>query len=179
MVKTLTSDSYQIRSLRSLTAQPGVTSNETMIDRASRNKLAEVIRHFIGRFKDNFEYDDAAFDINTKDKGVIEIRDNVWLIYDDLKRHKMEGKWALSKKQDTIVKRCIVFLKSDYEYRWPKLPLYYKVTRPFVWLISFGIITRKLDNYFNGNGSLDVWPFFTENEYVSAKNNPSYCAKST
>ena len=57
---------------------------KTMTDRNSRNKHAEEIRHFIGCFKDNFEYDAAVFDIDTKDPGVIEIRQNIWLIYDDL-----------------------------------------------------------------------------------------------
>ncbi len=150
-----------------------------MIDRNARNKLAEEIRHFINCFKDNFEYDNAAFDIKTKDPGVIDIRQNVWLTYDDLSRHKMEGKWALSNEQDVIIKRCIVFLKSNIEYKWPKWPLYYRVVRPFIWLISFGRLTDKLDSHFNGNGNLEVWPFFSEDEYEAAKKEPIYCAKST
>lgn len=146
-----------------------------MIDRVARNKLAEEIRHFIGGFKDNFEYDDAVFDIRTKDSGVIEIIQNVWLTYDDLRRHKMEGEWALSSEQLDIIRRCIVFLKSNIEYKWPKWPLYYRAARPLLWLISGGKLTKILDSRFNGGGDLEVWPFFSAEEYEDAKGHPVYC----
>jgi hypothetical protein len=148
-----------------------------MIDHRARNRLAEEIRHFIGCFKDNFEYDDAVFDIDTRDLGVIEIRQSIWLTYDDLRRHKMNGEWALTTKQTEIIKRCIVFLKSNYEYKWLKWPLYYKAARPFVWLLSFGQLTEKLDKDFNRNGDLEAWPFFSKEEYEAAKKKPSYSIK--
>ena len=147
-----------------------------MIDRIARNKLAEEIRHFLGCFKDNFEYDDAVFDIKTEDYGVIDIRQNIWLTYDDLRKHKMEGAWALSPEQSDIIKRCIVFLKSDVEYNWPKWPLYYKAARPILFLISYGILTKTLDNHFNGGGAMEVWPFFSSEEYEYAKAHPVYCS---
>jgi len=150
-----------------------------MIDRNARNKLAEEVRHFMGCFKTNFEYDDAAFDINTKDRGVIEIRQNIWLTYDDLRKHKMEGDWALTEDQMKIVKRCIVFLKSDFEYTWPKWPFYYRIVRPIIWLLSFGRLIIKSDKYFNGGGDLNVWPFISNAEYMSAKQEPKYCANNT
>jgi len=150
-----------------------------MIDRESRNKLAEEVRHFVEGFNTNFAYDDIVYNINTKDICVIEIRDNIWLTYDDLRQHKMEGKWALTNEQMDTIKRCIVMLKSDVEYKWPKWPLYYKVIRPFVWLLSLGCLTKSLDSHFNGNGDLNTWPFLSATEYEQAKSNPVYCAKST
>lgn len=152
---------------------------EDMIDRNARNKLAEEIRHFIDRFKDNFEFNDAVFDIDTKDPGVIEIRQAIWLTYDDLQRHKLEGDWVLSKEQTEIVKRCIVFLKSNFEYNWPKWPLYYRAARSIVCLLTFGRLTKKLDRYFNENGDSDAWPFFSQKEYEVAKKKPAYCSKNT
>lgn len=149
---------------------------KNMIDRNSRNKLAEEIRHFVGCFTDNFDFDDAIFEIETKDRGVNAIYDEVWLTYDDLKRHKLEGKWALTEEQIAIVKRAIVFLKSDFEYRWPKWPLYYKIIRPFIWLLSLGTLTKILDVHFNGNGDLGVWPFFSSEEYEEARKKPPYLA---
>lgn len=149
-----------------------------MIDRNARNKLAEEVRHFIGCFTDNFEYDDAVFDIDTKDQGVTEIYQNIWLTYDDLRRHKMKGKWALSETQLDIIKRAIVFLKSDCEYKWQKWPIYYRAMRPIIWLITFGQLTKVLDKYFNGDGELDVWPFYTSEEYEISRREPRYCAKS-
>jgi hypothetical protein len=44
-----------------------------MIDRQARDKLAEEIRHFVECFTDNFQFDDAVWEIETKDRGVTEI----------------------------------------------------------------------------------------------------------
>lgn len=48
-----------------------------MIDRESRNKLAEEVRHFVEGFNTNFEYDDVVSEIKTEDIGVIEVRENI------------------------------------------------------------------------------------------------------
>lgn len=150
-----------------------------MVDRQARNKLAEEVRHFVGGFTINFDYDDAAFDIDTKDKGVIDIRDEVWLTYDDLRKHKMKGDWALNQEQMDIVKRSIVFLKSDCEYKWPKWPFYYKFARPFIWLLSFGKAPKYLDGYLHRFGDKNVWPFFSVHQYELAKAEPVYCTNSS
>jgi hypothetical protein len=50
-----------------------------MIDRQARNRLAEEIRHFVECFTDNFQFDDAAWKIETKDRGVTEIYQAMWL----------------------------------------------------------------------------------------------------
>ncbi len=147
-----------------------------MIDRNARNNMAEEVRHFVECFTDNFEFDDAVFEIDTKDRGVNAIYDEVWLTYDDFTRHKLEGKWALNEEQIAIIRRAIVFLKSDFEYRWPKWPFYYKFSRPFIWLLSLGSLTKVLDARFNGNGDFEVWPFFSNEEYNEALQNPRYLA---
>lgn len=145
-----------------------------MIDRHARNKLAEEIRHFVECFTDNFQFDDAAWEIKTNDRGVTAVYEAIWLTYDDLTRHKMDGAHALSNEQLAVVKRAIVFLKSDREYTWPRWPLYYRVARPFLWMISFGVIAKRLDKHFHGNGDDEVWPFFTVEEYQMALKSPRY-----
>ena len=145
-----------------------------MIDRQARDKLAEEIRHFVECFTDNFQFDDAAWEIETKDRGVTEIYEAMWLTYDDLTRHKMDGVHALSKEQIAVVKRALVFLKSDCEYKWQNWPLYYRVARPLLWLFSFGVVTKRLDLYFHGNGDDYAWPFFTVADYQVALKSPRY-----
>jgi len=149
-----------------------------MIDHKARDKLAEEIRHFMGCFTDNYKYDDAAFDIDTDDRGVNEVYENIWLTYDDLRRHKLEGKWALSDEQKVIFKRAIVFLKSDSEYKWPKWPIYYRIARPIIWLLTFGRLCGKFDHHFNGHGDLNAWPFHSCKEFTEAKETPVYMSKS-
>jgi len=125
-------------------------------------------------FTDNFEFDDAALEIDTKDRGVHEIYTAMWLTYDDLRKHKMEGSWALTEAQMIIVKRAIVFLKSDCEYKRTKPPIFYKIVRPLLWLFSVGILTKQLDKHFNGNGDEDFWPFFCLSDYENAQKIPRY-----
>ena len=50
---------------------------KNMIDRKARNKLAEEVRHFVECFKDNFEFNDAIFELETEDRGVNAIYDEI------------------------------------------------------------------------------------------------------
>lgn len=149
-----------------------------MIDRQARDKLAQAIRHFIECFTDNMEFDDAAWEIETKDRAVNEIYYDMWLTYDDLTRHKLEGRHALTEAQLVAVKRAIVFLKSDCEYKWPKWPIYYQIVRPLLALLSWGRLIKRLDRHFHGNGDYDVWPFFSHEDYELSLRSPRYLAGS-
>ena len=91
-----------------------------MIDRDARDKLAEQIRHFVVEISDNFKFDDIVFDIKTDDIAVQEIRNQLWYTYDDLTRHKLKGKWSLKEAEMEIVKRFILFLKTDHECNKPR-----------------------------------------------------------
>lgn len=147
-----------------------------MIDRQARDALAQQIRRFVEGFSDNMEFDDAALKIKTRDRGVIEIYAGMWQTYDDFMRHKLAGRFALTEEQTATVKRAIVFLNSDYEYTWPKWPIFYKITRPFLLLVSWGYLSERLDRYFDGNGDYDVWPFFSRKNYELALKSPRYLA---
>lgn len=48
---------------------------------------------------------------------------------------------------------------------------------PLCTTANFRAFNRKLDRYFNGNGELDAWPFFSSKEYEAAKLEPSYFGK--
>ena len=116
-----------------------------MLDREARNILTEQIRHFIAGLSDNFKFDDVIFDIKTNDLAVIEIRKQLWHTYDDLTRHKLTGKWTLSDKDMDIVKRFIIFLKTDQECEKP-----------------------------SKNTDWNVWPFADEEQKSDAMSSPKY-----
>jgi hypothetical protein len=86
----------------------------------------------------------------------------------------MDGVHALTETQMAVVKRAIVFLKSDFEYKWLCWPVYYKIARPFLWLLSLGVITKRLDRRYHGNGDDEVWPFFSCEDYKTALKSPRY-----
>lgn len=121
-----------------------------MIDREARTILAEQLRHFIVGLTDNFKFDDVVFDIKTNDLAVREIRKQVWHTYDDLTRHKLKAKWALSEKDMAIIKRFILFLKTDYECEQP-----------------------------GKNTDWSVWPFANEEQIAVAMSSPKYMNDAT
>jgi hypothetical protein len=142
-----------------------------MIDRPARNKLAEEIRHFVAGLTDNFVFDNRVFAIQSQDAGVINIRHEMWFIYDDLSRHKLKGKWSLSTQDKAIVSRCILFLKSDAEYSWPNKQ---SVLRWVLKLLTFGFSATFFENKWKASGSWEVWPFLTTEEFDAANRNPAY-----
>jgi hypothetical protein len=145
-----------------------------MIDRRARNRLAEEIRHFVAGLTDNFTFDDRVFNIRTKDSGVLTIRDEMWHIYDDFSRHKQKGKWSLTIQYKAVAARCILFLKTNLEYRWPpKQSLFQSLIR----MLTFGLTSNFLEENWKSTGSLKVWPFFTIEEFEAANINPPYLNK--
>jgi len=121
-----------------------------MIDRESRNLLAEQIRHFVAGLNDNYKFDDVVFDIKTNDTAVKEIRNQLWHTYDDLTRHKLKGKWELNESEMEIVKRFILFLKTDHECKKP-----------------------------SKNTDWSVWPFSNKEQLLAAKKSPRYLNNAT
>lgn len=116
-----------------------------MIDREARNKLAEEIRRFLSCLTDNIQFDDAIFEIKTNDKAVTEIRDQMWHTYDDVLHHKLKGRKALSEKDRNLVKRFILYLKTDLECETV-----------------------------NKNADSEIWPFSNNEEYEAALKEPRY-----
>jgi hypothetical protein len=150
-----------------------------MIDREARNKLAEAIRHFVAGLKDNFEFDNFVGSIQTKDAGVARVRQEMWYVYDDIRRHKLKGEFALSEKQKETISRFILFLRSDVEYRWPQKHWEGPFARLFLGILTFGLLPRYLDKKWKESGSWQVWPFLTVSEFNEAKQNPVYLANAT
>ncbi len=150
-----------------------------MIDRKARNSIAEATRHYLSGLSTNFVFDDTIFDIKSGDPSIRAIQDQLWLIYDDLREHKHEGQWLLSKDQREIVLRIIMFLKSDVEYQWPIVPGWYVGLRPVIWLVTFSIGAKYLDQMYNFQDKLDVWPFKDQIEIKETQNDPKYLASAT
>ncbi len=121
-----------------------------MVDREARNKLAEQIRYFLSCLTDNFQFDDEIFKIETDDVAVTEIRNQMWHTYDDVLSHKLEGRKALNEKDIEIVKRFILFLKTDIELEKVKDPSKY-----------------------------ELWPFLNISLYKKALQDPWYMTNTT
>lgn len=146
-----------------------------MIDRAARNQLAEQMRHFVTGLTDNFAYDDRVFSIQSNDAVVISIRHEMWFVYDDLSRHKLKGKWALSEQDKATILRCILFLKFDIQYRWPEKPRK-NFLKTLLRFLTLGLVSNHPDRQWEANGEIEVWPFLKVEEFNAAKQKPVYLA---
>ena len=109
--------------------------------------------------------------------GAISIR--AWYLYDDIRTHKLKGKWALTQRSRREVARWIVFLHSDLEYEWPseQLPGVLGVYGAlFANLLTLGWWSRKRsrdqERHLSSIGDLDVWPFVRRADFAQANSHP-------
>jgi hypothetical protein len=52
----------------------------------------------------------------SRDKAIGAIRSRLWYCYDDLREHRLAGKWALTEEGEKLFSQCILFLGTDLEY---------------------------------------------------------------
>ncbi|WNZ58220.1 hypothetical protein QT397_13060 [Microbulbifer sp. MKSA007] len=148
---------------------------QTMIDRESRNKLAELIRSLVAGIITNDEFEDAL--PQSKDDAVWEVfHHGVWCLYSDMKEYKLRGKEALSNEERSVVARWILFLKSDIEYKWPSASFRDR----FLNSISFGAFGQSTLEKWQEHGELAYWPFTDIAQYNKTKLSKGYLgAKNT
>lgn len=140
-----------------------------MIDRAARNKAAEVLRHFISGRIINYDFEKGMQ--ASKDPALWAIEDSVWCFYDDFEKHKLDGKWALPQEVKKEMERWIIFLHSDNEYLWPK------ISHPGLRRFQHGFFSRlanrpEKEKIFMATGDYSVWPFFDRKKYDQAIRGP-------
>ena len=133
-----------------------------MIDRVSRDKLAETLRHYVSGRVSNDELDNL--DIKSDDLGVKAIKDASWFLYDDLYEHKAVGRNRINKGSRHEISIWIVFLQSEKEYVWLKP----SVVQKLVSILTLGFYKKKCLH----KGDKEGWPFFKNKDLESAKKKP-------
>lgn len=140
-----------------------------MIDRESRTRLGEMIRHFVSGQITNSEFDDAYE--SSQDYIICAVFWSVWLLYDDLRTYRLVGKHRLDKETRRILARCVLFLQSDLPYVDRKV----SAKARWLWLLSgmtFGLVEKpeefKQDEWHTQN----VWPFAAKEDLDDARRHP-------
>lgn len=123
-------------------------------DRAARDKAAELILKLAAREITNDQFDDAY--PSSRDRAVTAVYVWVWHFYDDLHEHRLEGRFALSTRARDGFDRCIAFLRSDQQYRWPPLASVKPLGRLFCWM------SRRYEM-----GDMEVWPFLSRDDLAA------------
>jgi hypothetical protein len=141
-----------------------------MVDRNQRHVASRVLRSFIEGAITNDEFE-AQFPRAKHDTAVQAIKANVWMLYSDLRRHKLTGKHEPNAETRALLERCVRFLDTDLDFEWPV---------PKVSLSNIGNNLRSRVARWLGTeegrqagteqarvdgGDEDVWPFFRRDDY--------------
>lgn len=137
-----------------------------MIDRESRDKLALITRRFATGKITNFEFDDIMCDIksNPYDSGVESIKEYLWTFYDDLREYRATNKDKFSKDTKKHIAKIILFLYSDLEYIYPKVPPFF----PILNILTLGIYRYFTNKKFKKSGDINCYPFKNKEDFYSA-----------
>ena len=143
-----------------------------MIDRSARNKLAELLRGLASGLISNDEFEDSIPE--SEDKAINEVFFNGgWMLYSDMKEYKLKGKDALERVVKEEVARWVLFLKSNYEYSWPNVPILQRLLHT----LTFGLFGTSYAKVWAASGDIDVWPFLKAEHFARAKEEHGYLGK--
>ena len=147
-----------------------------MVDRKVRDKFAELLRHFVsGQITNNAFEDQIPF--SSKDLSIFEIWWlAAWPLYDDFDEHTLTEEYSVSHEERREIAKCVLFLKTDQEYQWPRHSTLKQFLGDLRYLVSFGrvpVYSRKelLDA---AAGNLEAWPFMRLKDLEAARRQPPY-----
>jgi hypothetical protein len=149
-----------------------------MVDRERRELYAETARHFLAGVMtvDDYEERTAAYMFDTYDMGIVEIWYVIWCLYDDFRTERLRDKWALTPEIQRDAARCLLFLYSDCEYRWPLRNE--GCLAALLNVLSVGLWSRlnesRRERQLREIGDFAVWPFLNRDEYVAALQKPRF-----
>ena len=129
-----------------------------MVDSIARLSAADAIQRFMACEITNEEFEERY--PRSKDPALHAIHTMLWFTYDDLREHRLNGKYTLTPQARQIFEHCILFLKTDHEYTGRKS--FIEVFAIFKRLWRF--VLRNRDSYIPS-----FWPFESEEQLDAAK----------
>ena len=138
-----------------------------MIDRASRDRLAALLRDLSDGNVSKDEFHQQL--PRSKDLAVREIVEQAWLLCRDLPEPKAAGLKKLPRDARGEVARWILFLESDREYEWPALSPLARALGFIPSVITFGLFWSPWRWWFKRRGDSRVWPFIDSEHYQAAQ----------
>lgn len=154
-----------------------------MVDRKARDTFAELLRHFVAGQITNEEFRDQI--PHSKDLAILEIwYIAAWPLYDDSDEHTLTGKYRVPDGERREIAKCVLFLKTDQEYQWPKQCGLKNDLMYLLWLVSLGRIEprfnvegnilSRINKLFDAAGDLEAWPFVSLKNLETARKRPPY-----
>ena len=146
------------------------------IDQQARATLADSTRWLISARITNFQFEDAI--PKSADPAIWEIYNQyLWLLYCDLREHRLIGADKLSQAQRDAATRCVLFLKSGLPYLWPVLSRGRSALLTVTNLLTFGFAGRMYFRRLSSAGDMAYWPFLDHSQYATALGAPVYLSE--
>lgn len=140
-----------------------------MVDRASRDALAELIQQFVAGRITHAQLLDRDRVPRSKDRAVREIFWNaLWGLFEDVHGHRLTQSDEIPSDLCANLARCGLFLKGDLEYEWTPYPAGSKVFFLISSILTLGSVNRVLVHQWQQQGEYGVWPFKREEDYRRA-----------
>lgn len=155
-----------------------------MVDRKARDQFAELLRHFIAGQMTNEKFENQIplpklFSSKPADPAIAEI----WWIaalpfYGDAVELTLTGEYRVTDDERREIAQCVLFLKTDQEYQWPRPNTLKGLLMDLLYLISLGRAGRHAnrDLLDAAAGDLEAWPFISLKALETARKKPPYLA---
>lgn len=123
---------------------------------------------------DEFE-DQVPF--SSKDLAIVEIWWRAaWPFYGDLIEHILTREYRVSDDERREIAKCVLFLKTDQEYQWPRQTGLKNSLMYLLWLFSLGRAGYRAKKLFEAVGDLKASPFIRLKDLETARRRPPYLA---
>lgn len=139
-----------------------------MVDREGRDKLIELIKKYLNCKIDNFQFDDALYNLEDShkiDPVISKVNLQLYFIYDDLRMHWNNKNYKVSEEQLYDINRIVEFLETDLLFEWPPINNESIITKLKNWL--FPSLKNVQEKTVSAFPRLDeaYWPFLNEEQY--------------
>ena len=149
-----------------------------MVNRKARDEFAELLRHLVTGQITNDEFENRA-PLSSKDLAIDEIWWlAAWRLYDDFDEHTLTEEYRASDDERREIAKCILFLKTDQEYQWPRHSTLKELLGDLRYLVSFGRVPvyDPMELLDATAGDLEAWPFIRPKDLEAARSRPPYLA---
>jgi len=143
------------------------------VNRAARDAFSDTLWAFFASEIDNETFYGSL--PAEADDACRAVWDSMWVFFDDLSTHKLNGRHRLTEGEKTEIARWHLFLQTDLPYLWPDMPLaghdprlrIRKWFAPLTWIRPVSV-SREQANAFLATGDHAYWPFVSAADYQRA-----------
>jgi len=140
-----------------------------VINSNDRVLAADLIEQLFGGQITNFEFM-KRYPAPAADAAMVGIYRGLWSCWDEKRERTLTGDHSPSTTEQILAKRCVRFLRSNLEYRWP---VRINDASPLLVLLRALQLRKAAERRFQReieqartHGDFSVWPFQNRSDYL-------------